>query len=56
VQHPASTGEKGAEHQEADVPAQRAAQIVTDVVHAQELMVDEPLDQVEAWPPGGGRP
>jgi hypothetical protein len=52
VQRPAADDQERTEHKEADVPRHRAAEVVAYVVHAQQLVVDETLDQVEETPSG----
>jgi len=50
VQEPSSDDQEQAEDQEPDVPRQRATEVVPDVVHAEDLVVDQPLDDVEDAP------
>ena len=50
--HPAHRDERRTERQEAQVPGERAAEVVAHVVHTEQLVVDEALDDVEATPAG----
>ena len=49
-QRPAGEQEAGAEGEEGDVPSERAAEVVAHVVAPEQLVVDQPLDQVEQAP------
>jgi len=48
----AGDDEYGPEDQEPDVPRKGAAAVVSDVVDAEQLMVDEAFDEVKYTPPG----
>ena len=48
----AACDEHDAEGEEGEVPAERGAEIVADVMEAEELVVDEALDDVEDAPAG----
>jgi hypothetical protein len=44
--------EKNAEGKEGKVPAERGAEVVADMLDAEDLVVDEPFDEVECTPAG----
>jgi hypothetical protein len=50
VPSPSHRDEQGAEEEEADVPGQRTPEVVAYMVNAEQLMVDEPFDDVENPP------
>lgn len=56
VEHPADHDQEDAERQESDVPGRRGAQVVADVVDAQDLVVDQALHKVEDSHPVRTRP
>ena len=51
-----STTSRGTDDQKADVPGQRPAEIVANVVNAEQLMIDQPLEDIEDPPPGEHEP
>jgi hypothetical protein len=49
-EHPANGDEGCAKYQETDVPADRRAEIVADVVDTQDLVIDDPFSEIEGAP------
>src|SRR3712207_1268126 len=56
VQQRTDGDEQDPRRQETEIPAQRSAEVVPDVVDAEHLVVDQPLDQVEQTPPDQDEP
>ena len=50
MQQPSGDHPSGAEEQEAEIPRQRCPEVVAHVVSLEEVVVDDPLDQVEDAP------
>lgn len=47
---PAHEDQRGAESEEAQIPSERGADVIPDVVRLQEVMVHDALDDVESTP------
>jgi hypothetical protein len=56
VQQPSADDEQDTEDQEPDIPGQRSPQVVSDVMDAKDLVIDQPFDNVEDSPPGDDQP
>ena len=56
AREPATEDEGHPQDEEADVPADRGAEVVPDVVDLQEVVVDQPLHDVEDAPTGQHQP
>lgn len=56
MDQPPDHDQERSEGQEAEVPAERCAQVVAEVVYAEELVVDQPLDDVKIPHPARTRP
>ena len=50
-EHPPNGKEGRAEHEEADVPADRPSKIVADVVEAEDVVIDDAFNEVKRSPP-----
>ena len=56
MQRPPADDQQRAEREEGEVPGQRATEVVTHVMHTEELVVDDPLDEIEHAPTGEDQP
>jgi hypothetical protein len=56
MHQPALDDQQRPQGQEAQVPGERGTEVVAHVVHAQDVVVDDPLDEVEDAPAGQHEP
>jgi hypothetical protein len=52
MQPPSADDEQQPESEKSDVPRQRRAEVIANVVHAKDVMIDQPFDDVEGAPSG----